>query len=131
MIRVFGVLLFALALIALTVPPNTDCQTGDRPPMKCHWTARAGIAVALPLAGIGALLFLSRHGETRRALAAIGLLLGVVTALLPTFLIGVCSHPGMPCNAVMKPTLVLAGIVTVGVSLAVLAWARDGKDKPA
>ncbi len=132
MIRIFGILLVALALAVSVVPPYTECQTSGRTlAMKCHWTGRAEIAVAIPLAALGILLFLSRRAETRRALASVGMLLGVVAALLPTYLIGVCAHPGMTCNSVMKPALVFAGTLTVAASLAALAFARGAGDPPA
>ena len=132
MIRIFGILLVTLALVAAVVPRYTECPTGvGALPMDCHWTARAEIAVALPLAALGVLLSLSRRAESRRALASLGMLLGVMAALLPTALIGVCAHPDAACNSVMKPILIFAGILAAVVSLAALALARDAEEPAA
>jgi hypothetical protein len=73
--------------------------------------------VAVPLLVVGLLIAFSRQKETLRALALVGAILGIMVILLPTRLIGVCQHPGASCNLVMKPALVFAGILVIGVSL--------------
>lgn len=132
MIRSFGILLVVLGLVIAVVPAYTECLTGGQmPPMKCHWTARAEIAMGIPLFALGVLLFRSRRAETRRVLGSVGVVLGTMAVLLPTYLIGVCMHPGMTCNTVMKPTLIFAGTLTAAVSLAALALTRDAGETPA
>ena len=86
-------------------------------PMRCYWTARAELGLALPLAAAGALLFFSRRKETRRALAVLVAVLGVVAMLLPTVLIGVCAQSSAICNTAMRPTLLAAGGLTVALGL--------------
>ena len=114
--------LIVLALLVGVIPQFTDCQSqgkaiqlpnGKTVPMKCHWTARAEIAVALPLLVSGILLIFSRQRESRRNAALLSIVLGLVVILLPTVLIGVCAKPDMPCYALMKPTLLLAGTLVV------------------
>ena len=99
--------------------------------MKCLWTARSGIAVAVPLAIVGVLLFISRRKETRRALAIITAALGVVAILLPIWLIGTCVTSTMPCNTTMKPTILAAAFVTIAVGVVALVvneLQSDGTD---
>ena len=86
-------------------------------PMRCYWTARAAIGVALPLAAAGLLLFFSRRKETRRALALLVSVLGAVTVLLPTVLIGTCQQSGAACRTTMLPLLLAVGGLTVIVDL--------------
>lgn len=89
-------------------------------PMRCYWTARAAIGVALPLAAAGVLLFFSRRKETRRALALLVSVLGVVTVLLPTVLIGTCQQSGAVCRTTMLPLMVAAGGLTIAIGLITL-----------
>ena len=99
--------------------------------MKCLWTARSGIAVAVPLAIAGVLLFISRRKETRRAAAIIIAALGGVAILLPTWLIGTCVTPTMVCNTTMKPTILAAAFVTIAVGVVALVvneLQSDGTD---
>lgn len=129
--KVLGSIILILALVAAVVPQFTDCQAAGRPPlelkngktvpMKCHWTSEASLATAGPLFLLGGLIFTSKRKETLRALSVLGLAGGLFLILLPTALIGVCASPEMICNSVMKPTLILTGILTMGISGLVLA----------
>ena len=95
--------------------------------MKCHWTGRAEIALAIPLAGAGILLAFARRKETQRALAVMAALLGAGVILLPVWLIGVCSAAEMVCKMAMEPILILAGILVIAVSVAGLLLARGSE----
>lgn len=129
--KIIASILVLLALVIGIVPQFADCAAQGRPPlqlqngktvpMKCAWTAQAEIAVAVPLGLTGLLLFFSKRKETQRALAILGMVLGVFAVLLPTYLIGVCASPDMLCNALMKPTLILCGTVAAVASLIALA----------
>jgi hypothetical protein len=129
MFKVLAACIIILALVIGIVPQFTDCQSqgkaltlanGKTVPMKCHWTAEAEIALATPLLGVGIVMAISKRKESRRILAGLGVLLGVFVILLPTVLIGVCTSPDMICNSVMKPTLILSGIVVIAISIASL-----------
>jgi hypothetical protein len=130
--KVAAGLILVLALVAGIVPQLTDCQSqgraialanGKTVPMKCHWTAQAEIALAVPLAGLAALLAFNRRKETQRNLGIMGTLLGAFVALVPMALIGVCASPDMLCNSVMQPTLILAGTLIAATSLFVVVRA--------
>ena len=114
-----------LALTIGIVPQFTDCQSqgkaitlanGKTIPMKCHWAAIAEIAVAVPLAMVGALLFVSKRKETKLVLSVLPGVLGAFALLMPTVLIGVSSS-GMLCEIVMSPILVLCGILVMVASV--------------
>jgi len=70
-----------------------------------------------PLVIVGAMLATSRRKESRRNLSIMGLGLGGLAILLPTYLIGVCTGPTMICHSVMKPALVSMGGVTAAVGV--------------
>jgi hypothetical protein len=143
--RVLALSIIALALVIGIAPQLTNCEanggttskgmqmsggtgmtmgssTAAKPAakMKCLWTARAGIAVAVPLAAVGALLFFSRRKETRRALAVTTATLGLVTMLLPTALIGTCLSSSAVCNTTMSPIMLAAGGLTIAVGAVAL-----------
>jgi hypothetical protein len=126
-VRVLAILIVILAILIGVVPFFFNCEhdgkaltlaDGRQVPMKCYWTARASLVVAILVLALGLLLAFSRQQETRRALALLGAIAGVLVILLPTWLIGVCQHPGASCNLVMKPALILMGILVIVASVA-------------
>jgi hypothetical protein len=128
--KIAAALLVVLALTVAVVPMFTDCQSqgraitlanGSTVAMKCHWSGVAELALAAPLLFVGLSMFVSKRKETRRVLALLGLVIGAVTVAVPTMLIGVCASADMLCNSVMRPTLVLAGILIMVISAA--SWA--------
>jgi hypothetical protein len=132
--KALAVAMIVLALVLAIVPIFSDCQSAGRElaleggrtiPMKCHWTgiAEAGVAVPLALAGVIALGV--RRKETTRVVAIFGAAAGVLAILFPTVLIGVCSSASMPCNMLMKPILIAAGILAIVASIALFFVARD------
>jgi hypothetical protein len=137
MLKVIGVVLIILALAIGIVPAFTDCQSqgksitlenGKTIPMKCHWTGRAEIAVAVPLALVGIMMIFSRRRESRVDLSVLGIALGVLAILIPIVLIGVCAMDTMTCVTAEKTTLVAAGAVAIAASLAALVLAARRKD---
>jgi hypothetical protein len=101
------------------------------PKMKCLWSARGALAVGSLLAVTGALLFLARRKETRRALSIVGALLGLSAVLLPTTLIGTCGNDAMVCNTTMKPIMLVAGGLAVAASVLVLVFNELKRDEAA
>jgi hypothetical protein len=101
--------------------------------MKCFWSARAEIVAGVPLVALGALLFFARRKETIRVIGILTALIGVLTLLIPTSFIGTCVNPAMVCNTEMKPTLFVAGGITValGIAVLVLGELRRPTDGPA
>jgi hypothetical protein len=134
--RAIGAIILILALVIGIVPQFTDCLTqgkaitlpnGNSLPMKCHWTRQAEVAVALPLFVVGGLTIFSRRKQTLRALAMVGLALGVATILIPSYLIGVCASAEMICNMLMKPILLFSGVLIVATCMVALVYLR-GED---
>lgn len=88
--------------------------------MKCLWSARAEIIAGVPLIVLGALLLFARRKENIRTIGVLTSVMGVLTILIPTSFIGTCMNPEMVCNTQMKPTLLIAGGITVALGVAVL-----------
>jgi len=127
--KVWAVILIILALFIAIFPQFFDCesqgrsltlQNGATIPMKCHWTARAEIVVGSHLLVTAIMLLIAKHKETRVSLGVLGLVSGISTMLLPTYLIGVCGMDDMVCKSTMQPALLLAGGLVIVVSLIIM-----------
>jgi len=128
--KILAVILIVMALLVIIVPQFTNCsadgrtltlESGKQVAMKCAWSARAELALGIPLLVLGILLLVARLKETIRSLSILGVVLGILIILVPTSLIGVCIAADMDCNAILKPTMIVAGILTILASLAALA----------
>ena len=137
--KVLAVSLAILAILISVIPQFTDCESQGRQlvlengrtiPMKCHWTARAELALGFPLFAVGAIQFFSKRQETRIAVGILGVILGALVILLPTGLIGVCSSADMLCNSAMKPALILMGSLVIAISLASIVFAVARRNNP-
>lgn len=137
MTKFLGIALIVIALGIGIVPHYTDCYSqgkfltlanGNTQPMKCHWSAQAEIAVAVPLAGVGVMMTAGRRKSTIWSLSTMGVVLGVTAIALPNGIIGTCGGPTMFCNTAMKPTLNVLGSVAVVGGLAAMVLTRKHKD---
>jgi len=136
--KIIAIVLMVSGLITIFLPSFYTCAAhgkaiqlpgGGSIPMKCLWTARAEIAMGVLLLTVGAFLFISGTLESRRFLSVLVLILGIFVLLLPTTLIGVCINPDMSCVVIMRPTLLLIGIVTVALGIVATAWNFTRKSK--
>ena len=145
--KVLAVLLVIVALVIIIVPQFTNCEYGkDRAAtetitittvgssiggaqaaaglpyrmMKCFWSARAEIIAGIPLLAVGALLLFARRKETTRVLGIVAIVTGVLTILIPTTIVGTCANSMMVCNTEMKPTLLVAGGLTIALGIAAI-----------
>jgi hypothetical protein len=110
-----GFAIIILAAVIGVVPQLTECSHSDG---KCHWTAQASLASAVPLVVLGAMAGLGRSRSARRSLSVIGAILGIFVILLPTTLIGVCMSDSMSCSMIMKPTLIMSGLIVAALCVA-------------
>lgn len=120
--------MIVLAILIGVIPLFSDCESqgrmltlenGRQVSMKCHWTARAELGLALPMLTVGGLMGFSNRRESRRVLGIGGIALGALAVLFPTALIGVCSNPEMVCNSLMRPALIFLGSIAILLSLGV------------
>jgi hypothetical protein len=127
--RILAIILVILAIVIIVVPQVTNCyaegrtltlENGKQVPMKCLWTARAELVAGIPLLVLGILMGVWPRKDSTRSLSILAVVLGILTILLPTSLIGVCASAEMDCNSILKPTMIVAGIVAIIVALAAL-----------
>ncbi len=132
MLRLMGIILVIMALVIAIVPQFTTCESqgkaitlanGNTVPMKCKWTARAELGTAVPLLAVGTLLTINRRRGSLSSLSLLGIILGLIVMLIPTYLIGVCQTL-MVCHTIMKPVLLSAGGVVTAASLVGLWFSR-------
>jgi hypothetical protein len=137
--KTIAAILVVLAFAIAIVPQYTDClsqgmaitlPSGMTMPMKCHWTRQAELATAGPLAAVGIMMGLSKRKRTIRALGIVGIVVGLFVILLPVTLIGVCASDQMICNMVMRPSLILGGILIIVTSVVALLASRGRDDEP-
>ena len=88
--------------------------------MRCHYTSVVDgfVGIAIALVGIAYLLL----PKANKALTYAVIVLGVLTSLVPTVIVGVCSHPHMHCHSISSPVLQLIGIVIALFGVANLAF---------
>lgn len=136
--KIIAIVLIVSGLVTIFLPSFYTCQAhgkaielpgGKSIPMKCLWTARAEIGMGVLLLAVGFFLFISSKLESRRFLTILALILGIFIILFPTGLIGVCINPDMPCVVLMKPILLLTGIVTGALGMVATVWNFIRKSK--
>lgn len=134
--KIIAAVLIVAGLVLIFVPSFYTCQAngkaiqlpgGKSIPMKCYWTARAETSMGVLLLAVGSFLFISRRLESKRFLSILALLLGIFIILFPTALIGVCTNPDMSCVILMKPILLLIGVVTGALGIIAAAWNFSSK----
>ena len=88
--------------------------------MRCHYTSVVDgfVGIAIALVGFAYLLL----PKANKALTYAVIVLGVLTSLVPTVIVGVCSHPHMHCHSISSPVLQLIGIVIALFGVANLAF---------
>ena len=96
--------------------------------MKCHWSSIAEIAIGIPLVASGIMLLITKQRSVKISMGVMGIILGVMAALIPTYLIGVCATATMICRMVMLPAILLASGLVVVASVAVVILASSRKD---
>jgi len=138
--KFIAIVLIVLGLFVVFFPSFYTCQAhghaiqltaGVSIPMKCLWTAHAEIALGVLLLAVGTFLFISRKLETKKFLSILAVILGIFIFLLPASLIGVCINPDMPCIVIMKPALLLVGVLTfaLGITATALSFMRKSQTK--
>ncbi|HSN93812.1 MAG TPA: DUF4418 family protein [Anaerolineaceae bacterium] len=127
-----------MALFLIIFPQFFDCESqgralelanGKTVPMKCHWSALAEIAVGVPLLSSGIMLLLTKQRSVKISMGVIGIVLGVMAAIIPAYLIGVCGMATMICRMVMLPAILLASGLVVLASVVIVILAASHKDQ--
>ena len=96
------------------------CKPTEDFVMRCHYTSIADgfVGIVLALVGVAYLLL----PKARKVLTYAVITLGVLTSLVPTAIVGVCSHPHMHCHSISSPVLQLIGIAIALFGVANIAF---------
>ena len=124
-----------LSLFLIIFPQFFDCESqgraielpnGKTVEMKCHWSATAEIALGVPLLASGIMLFITKNRGVKITIGIMGIVLGIMAALIPGYLIGVCGMATMICRQVMLPAVYLASglVVLAGIATIIIASSR-------
>lgn len=127
---IFGAVLLILGALIAIGPQSifAVCEFNPEKAMKCHWMARAELGVGAVMAVLGLCSMLSPSTQMSRGLLAAGGLLGILTMLLPTVLIGVCMNVHMQCVTLTRPALLVLGAAAV-LTGALGAWMLRGSER--
>ena len=104
------------------------CKPEEDFVMRCHYTSVVDgfVGIAIALIGIAYLLL----PKANKALSYAVIVLGVLTSLVPTVIIGVCAHPHMHCHSISSPVLQLIGIVIALFGVANIAFLASRNFEP-
>lgn len=105
---------------------GTEAGSGAKK-MRCYHTGVASLATGIGLMLLGVTLFAFKNKKLQLVIKGFIGLLGVLTALYPTVLIGTCKPVHASCHSLTSPILVILGIVTVIVVVIALFLERKNE----
>jgi uncharacterized membrane protein len=108
-----NILIAALIIIGL----NTFAHICTSMQGPCAKTKTLAIAVAIVLAAAGLVQIFVSDKRINAIIGIAGVVIGLVTILLPLVIAPVCSMPSMHCYVYTRPFLVITGIVIAIVSV--------------
>ena len=108
-----NILIAALIIIGL----NTFAHVCTSMQGPCAKTKSLAIAVAIVLAVLGLVQIFVSNKKINAILGLAGVVIGLITVLLPLVIAPVCSMTSMHCYVYTRPFLVITGIIIAIVSV--------------
>ena len=108
-----NILIAALIIIGL----NTFAHICTSMQGPCAKTKSLAIVVAIVLAATGLIQIFVSNKKVNAILGLAGIVIGLITVLLPLVIAPVCSMTSMHCYVYTRPFLVITGIVIAIVSV--------------
>lgn len=108
-----NILIAALIIIGL----NTFAHICTSMQGPCAKTKTLAIVVAIVLAAAGLIQIFVSDKKVNAILGLAGIVIGLVTVLLPLVIAPVCSMTSMHCYVYTRPFLVITGVVIAIVSV--------------
>lgn len=132
-----GILLLVLdaALIGgLLLLPVTCSHVDGASVASCRWASHAMLGIAAVIAILALVRVFEMDEGERRGLSLACALLGVLEAAIPGVVIELCADASMPCNALLRPLGICAGVAIAlvgGIDLTrrLLALGKGGADR--
>lgn len=100
--------------------------------MKCLWSAKAEIAIAIILGSVGTSFFCFYSNETHKAISLIAIVTSIASILIPSCLIGYCVKPDMSCRSITFPIIYAIATTTIIVNVIYFIYLikkESGNDK--
>ncbi|MDO5718455.1 MAG: DUF4418 family protein [Tissierellia bacterium] len=114
---IFSILFVIIGILILVTPNHLAPVCGPKPDghfMKCHWMGQALIGQGIFIVITGIIFGLVKNESINLGISISNIIVGIITILLPLYLIGGCKMPTMSCNTHTKPTvLVLAAVYII------------------
>lgn len=117
-------LLCAVKFFAPVCGKMLTLANGNEVPMKCHWTSQATLAVVIILLAAAVMGLIAK--QDYKKFFVVTAVVGVVTFMLYTSIIGVCASPDMRCNTTALWAKILSAVV-IGSSLVGLLGGKEGQ----
>lgn len=117
--RIITLIIYLAASILLIVGPNTIfkvCEVMEEP-MKCHWSIRAEIGIAIILIVTAVLYLITKEVREKLLLTILAIAINIIAILIPLVLIGGCSMKTMACQVRTFPAIYTISSVTIIYSL--------------
>lgn len=127
-----GIIVILAGLLYMLVPqfilPVCEHVSGNGPPMKCFWSARAELGLGAAVIFGGLLFLLLSNTAARLGISLMLLAVTILAAATPTVLIGACRLNYMPCRAGTLPALmILSGLLAILLLFNILYLAEANK----
>ena len=113
-------ILYAVLTVLLIWGPQSIfavCEAEEKQ-MKCYWSTRAVLVIAVILLVIAVLLFAAKSIETKIALSLLTIASAVMVILIPAKVIGGCSMKTMACQSLTFPAFYVIGVVLIASAAA-------------
>ncbi|QNU68591.1 DUF4418 family protein [Ruminiclostridium herbifermentans] len=117
--RLITSLIYLITALLLIVGPNTIfkvCEVMEKP-MKCYYSTKAVVGIAIILIAIAILYFFTRTIRESLLLTIAVIPIGIITLLIPSILIGGCSMKTMACQAVSFPAIYVISVLLIIISV--------------
>lgn len=107
--KIVSALILVIGAILLIIGPKTIFKVCDatEKQMKCYWTTRAEIGIAIVLVAAAILTVLAKEAKELQAISKLTIAINLVGILLPAVLIGGCSNKMMACQTTTFPAFYL------------------------
>lgn len=84
----------------------------------CHWAGQAVIACGIVLLALSVIHMIAKSGKSKAYVSVSIAALGIMTAIIPGNFIDLCKMPTMRCLTVMRPSVMIIGLVIAGIAVA-------------
>lgn len=93
------------------------CAVGEDHIMACHWAEQSVIGVGAALTVMALITLIARDGGIRKGISLAMIPTAVLAVSIPGGLINLCMMSDMRCRSVMRPAVMIIGILIAVMAL--------------